>query len=192
MKKNTFTLIFLCIININFLSAQTQSEITYCINSNEKELLNLINSYRKIKKLPPIKLSADLTKVAKIHIKDLAENKPDTGNCNTHSWSNKGKWKACCYTDDHKKAALMWSKPGELTKYKSEGYEIAYESSDIANPTDALAGWKKSPGHNQVITETGVFTKMGWKAIGIAVEGNYALVWFGVEPDNEPELLDCK
>lgn len=179
-------------MNINFLFAQKQNFITYCINSSEKELLIKINQYRKTKKLPPIKLSAELTKVAKIHLKDLAENHADTGVCNTHSWSDKGKWKACCYTDDHKNAALMWSKPSELTKYKSEGYEIAYETSEIATATDALAGWKKSSGHNQVITETGVFNKMGWKAIGIAVEGNYALVWFGVEPDNEPALQECK
>ncbi len=192
MKIYSLTLICLFLLNANLVKAQKQNKITYCINSNEKELLKQINLYRKTKKLPPIKLSTELTKVAKIHITDLTENHSDTGICNTHSWSNKGKWKACCYTDDHKNAALMWSKPSELTKYKSEGYEIAFETSENATPADALSGWKKSPGHNQVITEKGVFNKMGWKAIGIAVEGHFALVWFGVEPDNEPALPECK
>lgn len=189
-----FTALFICFVflNSNFLYAQTQNKITYCINANEKELLKLINQYRKTKKLPPIKLSPELTKVAKIHAKDLAKNNPDTGKCNTHSWSDKGNWKACCYTDDHKKAALMWSKPAELTTYKSEGFEIAFQSSEDATPAEALAGWKKSSGHNNVIIERGNFNKMGWKAIGIAVEGNYALVWFGKEPDKEPPLTECK
>ena len=185
-------LVCICFINLNYSYSQKQTKIDYCINSNEKELLKLINQYRKTKKLPPIKLSPELTKVAKIHAQDLAQNHADTGVCNTHSWSDKGNWKACCYTGDHRNAALMWSKPSELTKYKSEGYEIAFETSESATASEALDGWKKSPGHNNVITEKSSFNKMGWKAIGIAVEGHYALVWFGVLPDNEPALPECK
>ena len=172
-------------------SQHNQSD-TVCINSKEKELLKLINEYRKSKKLPPIKLSPELTRVAKIHVHDLITNNPCKGKCNMHSWSDKGNWKPCCYTDDHKNADKMWSKPSELTSYKSNGYEIAYQSSDGAVPSEALLAWKKSQGHNMVIIEKGAFNKMKWKAIGIAVEGNYALVWFGTLSDNEPGLLECK
>lgn len=183
-----FLIIF---IQTNYAISQTDTIHNYCINTKEKEMLKLINDYRKTKRLPAINLSPELTKVAKIHARDLNTHHPDVGKCNMHSWSDKGKWKACCYTDDHKKAALMWSKPSELTKYKGNGYEIAYQSSDSPAPSEALALWKKSPGHNSVITESGIFKKMKWKAIGIAVEGEYILIWFGAEADKEPALEDC-
>lgn len=172
--------------------SQNVEKDTFCINQKEKDLLKLINDYRKSKNLPAIKLSPSLTNVAKIHAHDLTINNPNKGKCNMHSWSDKGNWIPCCYTDDHKNADKMWSKPSELTNYKSNGYEIAYQSSDEAVPVEALSAWKKSPGHNMVITEKGVFNKMKWKAIGIAIEGNYALVWFGTLPDNEASLLECK
>jgi uncharacterized protein YkwD len=191
MKILSLICLLIIIISTN-IKAQTEPKESYCINKEEKQLLKLINDYRKTKKLPPIPLSASLTKVAKIHAYDLETNQPVKGKCNMHSWSDKGKWKACCYTDDHKNAALMWSKPAELTNYKAEGYEIAFESSATVTPEAALAGWKKSPGHNSVITEKGVFLNMKWKAIGISVRGNYALVWFGAEKDPEPALQDCK
>lgn len=178
-------------LNMHTLFSQTNTEKEFCVSSKEKSLLLLINDYRKSKKLPTIKLSTELTKVAKIHIDDLINNQPIHGNCNMHSWSNKGNWKACCYTDDHKNAKFMWSKPSELTNYKSNGYEIAYESSNGASPNEALAGWKSSPGHNNVILEKGVFNKIGWKAIGIAIKGDYAVVWFGEEEDKEIVLPDC-
>lgn len=191
--KGFFIIALIAGINFsNLLFSQEIKSDTFCINSDERELFNLINAYRKSKKLPAIKLSPELTKVAKIHAKDLITNNPNKGKCNMHSWSDKGIWTPCCYTDDHKNAAKMWSKPSELTKYKSEGYEIAFQSSDGADPKESLEAWKKSSGHNIVILEKGVFNKMKWKAIGIAVEGNYALVWFGVIPDNETPLNDCK
>ncbi len=184
-------IIFILIYLLSAREALSQTTATYCVSSQEKELLGLINNYRKSKKLPAITLSPELTKVAKIHARDLETNHPDIGKCNMHSWSDKGNWIPCCYTDDHKNAAKMWSKPSELTKYTSNGYEIAYESSDGARPDEALMSWKKSPGHNDVIIEKGVFNKIKWKAIGIAVEGNYALVWFGAVADTEKALPDC-
>lgn len=178
-------------MQIELTFSQSISQTNYCITKEEKELLKLINDYRKTKKLPVIKLSSELTKVAKIHANDLIDNQPIHGNCNMHSWSDKGNWKPCCYTDDHKNAKLMWSKPSELTNYKSNGYEIAFELSSGATPEDAFAGWKKSPGHNNVILEKGVFNKIGWKAIGISIKGEYALVWFGETEDNFEDIDDC-
>ena len=190
MKRISFFFLII-LIQFNHAISQTDTSNKYCVNAEEKEMLKLINAYRKTKRLPAINLSPELTKVAKIHARDLNTNHPYEGKCNMHSWSDKGKWKPCCYTDDHKNAKLMWSKPSELTNYKGYGYEIAYESSDTPTPSEALVLWKKSPGHNSVITEIGVFKNMKWKAIGIAVEGNYILIWFGAEEDKEPALEDC-
>ena len=96
-----------------------------------------------------------------------------------HSWSKKGKWEVCCYTDDHAKAQCMWNKPRELTRYKGNGYEIA---AGMGNAQDALDGWKHSVHHNNVIINKDIW-KTKWEAIGIGIYGNYAVVWFGHETD---------
>jgi hypothetical protein len=77
----------------------------------------------------------------------------------------------------------MWDKPRELTWYTGDGYEIAYWSSAGASAEEALKGWKKSNGHNTVIINGGVWRDAQWKAIGIAIQGEYAVVWFGKEED---------
>src|SRR5687768_3564667 len=110
-----------------------------CLMPEEKKLYELIMKYRKEKNLESIPLSAKLTLVAQIHAKDLAENfEPFNGKCNLHSWSKKGKWEACCYTDDHKKSECMWSKPKEIAGYASSGYEISYYSGAGANAEDGI------------------------------------------------------
>jgi uncharacterized protein YkwD len=152
------------------------------LSGEEKKLYDLIMTYRKEKKLPAIPLSRALTFVAQTHAKDLVDNHPDKDKCNLHSWSAKGKWKKCCYTDDHANAECMWSKPRELTSYQGNGFEISYWSSSDALADGALNSWKKSNGHNPVIVNSGIW-KDAWKAIGIGIQGSYALVWFGNEVD---------
>jgi uncharacterized protein YkwD len=148
----------------------------------EKELYNLIMKYRAGLNLPNIPLSASLSYVAREHVIDLDENNPVTTTCNMHSWSDKGSWSACCYTDDHLQASCMWDKPRELTEYTGDGFEIAYFHSSGATPTAAINGWKSSPGHNQVMINAGPWSQK-WKAIGIGIKGRYAVVWFGHEED---------
>jgi uncharacterized protein YkwD len=161
------------------------SHSVICVNSEEKKLYNLMMEYRKEKKLEAIPLSAKLTQVAQTHAKDLAENyKPFDNACNLHSWSKKGKWKSCCYTDDHKEANCMWSKPREIAGYESNGYEISYYSGAGANAQDGLAGWKVSTGHNQVIINDGIWKKIKWNAIGIGIYKEYGVVWFGELKDD--------
>src|SRR5262245_53648503 len=81
-----------------------------CLSSEEKKLYDLIMEYRRSNNLESIPLSDRLTLVAQTHARDLSENyKFDPNNrCNPHSWSSKGKWTSCCYTNDHKKASCMW------------------------------------------------------------------------------------
>lgn len=157
-----------------------------CLGAEEKKLLELINGYRKQKKLPPVPFSAKLTQVAQAHVRDLTAHfdYENRGDCNPHSWSANGGWTACCYTADHKQAACMWNKPREIAGYDSEGYEIAFFSSDGAEASESLAGWKSSPGHNPVIINEGTWKDVGWKAIGVGIKGTYAVVWFGVLEDS--------
>ena len=63
--------------------------------------------------------------VAEAHVQDLSYNQPVGGQCNMHSWSDRGSWSGCCYTDDHAASQCMWDKPRELTRYPGNGFEIA-------------------------------------------------------------------
>lgn len=158
------------------------------LTNEEKLLYDIIMKYRNEQGLPSISLSASLTIVAQTHVKDLADNKPDLGNCNAHSWSSSGSWTSCCYTPDHAQAKFMWSKPRELTSYQGKGYEIACGSNDccsdfIMTANYALESWKKSAGHNAVIINQGMWDD-SWNAIGIGLYKGFSVVWFGHERDN--------
>lgn len=166
-----------------------------CLTQTEIDLYKLINEYRAQKGLPEVKLSVSLSFVARTHAKDQTDNFKDGGRCNMHSWSNKGSWSSCCYTPDHKKAKCMWDKPRELTNYQADGFEISFYSTyPYATPEafakDILNGWKKSPGHNDVIMNKSIWKNMKWQAIGIGIYGEYADVWFGAVEDSagEPEI----
>lgn len=164
-----------------------------CLSAEEKKLYDLMMKYRKSKKLKAIPLSAKLTKTAQAHVRDLMENYTyeEGANCNPHSWSAKGAWSSCCYTADHKEAKCMWAKPKEIAGYEGSGYEILYWTSGEASAAEGLEGWKKSPGHNPLIVNTGTWEKVEWKAVGIGFYKNYGVVWFGeVEDETKPE--ECK
>lgn len=165
-----------------------------CVSSEEEKLFNLINEYRKENKLDPIPFSQKLTIVAQAHAKDLVNNYEfdPKGKCNPHSWSTNGKWSACCYTSDHKKASCMWDKPKEISGYNHPGYEIAYYSSAGANAQEGLEGWKDSPSHNPLLINSGIWAKVSWKGMGIGIYGEFAVVWFGQLEDDEKNLNTCQ
>jgi hypothetical protein len=197
-------LLIVCLLFVLIsLKAYTQKEIVVkqlpeiCLTQTEVELFKLINEYRVEKGLPEVTLSSSLSFVARTHAKDQTENFKEGKRCNMHSWSNKGNWSACCYTPDHKKAKCMWDKPRELTNYQGDGFEISFFSTyDYSSPADfakdILDGWKKSPGHNDVIMNKKIWKDMKWKAIGIGIYGEYANVWFGSVPDKAGEPLQCE
>jgi Cysteine-rich secretory protein family len=193
-RNKLFILIFLfssALLSGSFIFYSSAPLIdNVCISAEEKKLYDLITEYRKKHKLPVIPLSKSLCFVAREHVKDLAINRPDKGDCNMHSWSDKGKWSPCCYTDDHKKATCMWDKPSELTSYKGAGFEISCIG--VKTAESALEGWKGSPGHNNVIINSAHWKKMAWHAMGIGMYGGYAVVWFGeaVDKEGKPEVCE--
>lgn len=183
-------LILLALICLSFTSSDRQQSGDVRLSEEELKLYNLIMEYREEKGLSHIPLSSSLTYVAQQHCRDLADNKPDRKEkCNPHSWSNKGEWKGCCYTVDHKNAECMWEKPGEMTNYTTEGYEIAAGSSDpefddyVMTAAYAVEGWKKSKHHNNVMINKGIWKDSEWKAIGIGIYKGFATVWFGTSVD---------
>lgn len=158
-----------------------------CLSAEELKLYHLIMKYRKSNGLKPIPLSAKLTQVAQVHARDLAAhyNFDQSNSCNPHSWSDQGNWTACCYTNDHKQAKCMWDKPREISGYTGNGFEIAYYSSSGANAQEGIDGWKLSPGHNPLLINSGMWSTVTWKAIGIGIYKEYGLVWFGEEADDQ-------
>ena len=189
----TIVVAALFIISFGFSTIKQTSKEGICLSAEEEKLYRVMMSYRKSKGLKQIPISAKLTQVAQSHAHDLMDNYTfEVDNkCNPHSWSSKGKWTSCCYTSDHKQAKCMWDKPREIADYAGNGYEIAYYSSGGANAEEALAGWKLSPGHNPLIINEGMWSKVGWKGIGIGIYGEYGVVWFGeVEDTEKPQLCN--
>jgi uncharacterized protein YkwD len=193
LKLKTFFLVFIqFFLFTSFTQVNPSEENPACLSAEEIKLYNLINQYRKSKKLPSIPLSASLTLVAKAHVQDLMDNKPNEGNCNAHSWSKNGKWTSCCYTPDHKESKCMWNKPRELSSYQGDGFEIAYWSSGSIIPENALKSWQGSKGHNSVLINDNPWKSFKWQAVGIAIYKNYTCVWFGMLADPNGEPAKCQ
>ncbi len=192
MKVIIFILLSFIILPIERELAPSASSET-CLTMEEQRLYNLIMEYRKSKNLPAIPYSAKLSQVAQVHVRDLADNYDFSSNnrCNPHSWSKKGKWSACCYTSDHKKASCMWDKPREIAGYTGDGFEIAYYSSKGASAQEGIDGWIKSPSHNPLLINLGTWKQVTWEAIGIGIYKEYGVVWFGMEKD-ESTMVVCK
>jgi hypothetical protein len=177
--------------------------------STAMQLAAMINQFRQRNGLPPIPISPSMTLVAEAHAMDTAQ-EPDGGlsfvrgrdrrgvPCNAHSWSNRGPWKAVCYSIDERYADAMWSKPREITKgaYNGDGFEIEYQTTGQVTASEALRGWMESPEHLEVILEQGPwdtsfwrtagYRDSHWRAMGVGVAGYHAYVWFGKDPDASP------
>lgn len=160
-------------------------------------LADLVNDYRERNGLPRVPISPLLTRVAEAHMRDMARQgdggldvldmrDPASGKkCSAHSWSDDGNWTPVCFTLDGRYAQAMWDKPREITRgvYKADGIEIAAWDSYGITPDFALKLWQGSPAHDHVIRETDVWRGSDWKAMGVAIGGHYAYIWFGKDPD---------
>jgi hypothetical protein len=132
-------------------------------------------------------VSKSLTAVARWHVWDLEQNDPAAGKCNLHSWSDARPdlWNPVCYTPDHANAKEMWKKPAQITggDYSGRGYENVFMDPAGATPEAALAAWKQNRSHRRVMAEKGIWKDARWRAMGVAVRGAYAAIWFGRRPD---------
>ena len=156
------------------------------LTEKEAKLYYMINAYRESLGLPKLSFSKSLTEVARAHVRDsntyTPENQVDSRGIqgNLHSWSANGSWTPVVYTSDHHYMYDMWSKPREITNYTGNGYEISASGRRIS-PETALDLWKDSPGHNQVMATTGMWSDL--KTMGVSIDGHYAHVWFGSDAD---------
>jgi len=150
----------------------------------ETRILGMINSYRKLNKLPEIPISRSLMTVAGIHAEDLMLNRPDTGICGLHSWSDKGTWAACCETDISTKSCFE-TKAMELASYKGKSVEMVFRLKKEMTGPNIFQMMEKSTKAMDIILQKGDYAKRPWKAIGAGISGAYAVIWFGEDIDNQ-------
>jgi hypothetical protein len=165
--------------------------IPYPTGSGGTRLADLINDYRRAHGKAPIPITRTPAAVAGAHVYDLLAN-PNilTATCNLHSWSNNAPiWSGCCYDAAHSQAGCMWAKPSEISssqgwpRYPGNGFEITYRGW-FATPEMVIDFFDQSPGHRDVILNRGTWAKYDpWPAMGAAMRGDFAVVWFGDKND---------
>lgn len=165
--------------------------VVTALSQDETILFNMINDMRRQNKMPSIPLSSDLCKVAHVHINDLIVSKPQERGCSLHSWSAKGKWTECCNTKDDIGLQCMKSKPGEITGYPGNGYELIYWEEENATPSDAAALWQQVDASADMILSRGKWKNYQWKAMGVGLTAGYAVLWLGDKADKviDPEKV---
>jgi len=142
------------------------------ISTEEKNLIEIINKYRVANGRSEVQNSSSLSMVANRRMLDLRQNLKRL----THSWSN------CSYDiKDQKTWPCVADAPQRLNSgYNGQGYETLFRTSfGRATPVAALDAWKKSPPHNSIILNDGMFKDLSWEEFGVAIDGEFAALWFG-------------
>jgi len=163
----------------------------FCISEQEKRLYLLINNYRIKNDLPEIQLSKSLSFVAKTHVKDLYDNRPDTSICNLNSWSDKGRWTACCHSPYLPKPECILNKPRELTTYQHDAHELAFWEMTDTHPDSVFGFWTDTEETRNFLINEGKWKKHKWVALGVGLYHGYASIWLGEARDPESEPLIC-
>lgn len=144
--------------------------------------MDALNRHRVSYGLPALTLDMALVKVARTHVVDSMAHHPRHSKDhrgmqgNLHSWSHSPHWSGGAYTKDHAYASMMWDKPREHTDFTGHGFENAYASYGEADPQQAMAAWIESPSHHDVMIGNGDWA--GLSKVGVAIDGNYAFMWF--------------
>jgi len=163
----------------------------FCLTRQEYRLYSLINEYRTKNGLGVIPISSSLCYVAKVHVRDLFINNPDTSFCSLNSWSDQGQWTACCHSGHSPNPVCIVNKPKELTHYSGEGHEIAYWDSEDLNPDTVFHFWMSIGQTKELLLNQKKWSHFNWKAIGIGLYKGYACLWVGEASDTIPEPKLC-
>lgn len=155
----------------------------FCLTDDEFRLYELINAHRVANGLKEIPLSASLSFVAHTHVEDLYTNHPDTSICNLNSWSDKGDWTACCHNKYIPQEDCIRNKPKELSNYSGEGYELTYAEVFSVSPDTVFMFWKKLDVADDFLLNQGRWDDKTWRALGIGIYNNYAVIWMGERKD---------
>ncbi len=164
-------------------TAPTTTPLDQC-SDEAKELVDLLNTWIKDNGENKVKLAPSLCIVGDAHATDLVENSPNEGDCSVFSWSDGGDWTACCRDGTEEDASCTWNKPGEITGYPVNGYEVvATSGGDTSTPSEAFSILIGSEEIADMMLTTGDWNRYDWRALGAGLNGKYASVWFGEERD---------
>jgi uncharacterized protein YkwD len=162
-----------------------ENEEGFSLTSDEQELAQNINAYREEQGLAPLSVSVSLTETARAHVEDSNAYSPEkvSTDCNLHSWSDNGNWTPVCYGASDDDGVKTRMKPSEITDgvYTGDGFENSYWHKEEATVEKAMNGWKNSESHNALMTGQNSWSTI--TTMGVAIEGNYAHVWYGREDD---------
>ncbi len=189
-----FTFALFCLFVSTFSTTVSAQQMNVpediCVNGFEQQLYALIDNYRNENEAHTIEISKKLTFVAKLHARDLYHNRIDRDSCSMQSWSDKGFWNACCFSErDNAKQSCMWDKPKEITGYGGKAYEVIYNGG--SEPKRIMELWKGSSFYSDILKNAGRYANKDWAAIGIGQYKNVTVVWFGEIEDEENEVQNC-
>ena len=166
-----------------------------CLNAQEAALVQLVNNYRVQNGKPALPASRWLVTTGQWHVWDRIANNAVGGACNPHSWSAAmpNLWQPVCYTSDHAQAAQMWAKPRQISlgAYNGNGFENSADSGAPMTAAQALLQWQGSPAHRDVILNQGSWSGIAFGGLGVGIQGNYAVLWFGDRADTSGTLTEC-
>lgn len=147
----------------------------------EARLSELINEYRAEHDLPPIPQSASLTLLANRHVLDMFYN---IGSL-THSWSN------CSYDPNDRQTFYCSAYAPQWigTAYPGQAYENAHLNLSGATARSAIRGWQTSPAHNALILNQYNWQDNRWRAMGVGIYRQYAVLWLGEDRDPETDAV---
>ena len=165
-------------------------DLPYPTGANGARLAQLVNEYRVAHGKNALPISPTMSAVAGAHVYDLLANPGTlTSTCNLHSWSSTAPWSGCCYDANGTQASCMWVKPSEIgsaagfPRYTGKGFEITYRGW-FATPEMVIDFFDSSPGHKAVLLNSGSWGNYDpWPAMGAAMRGDFAVVWFGSTTD---------
>lgn len=189
--KSILVLTALLLFNVNRGVSQEKIPAWFCITEEEFTLYKYINEFRKSNFMAPVSLSKSLSFVARQHVNDLNTNKPYNSECNYHSWSEGGKHEGCCFSKNDPSFDCMRNKPKELTTYKGEGFELVYWENGQVFADAVIDEWKTITPSKDMILNRSRWQDYTWNAVGVAIEGNFALLWFGTTQDSQNETTVC-
>jgi hypothetical protein len=83
----------------------------------------------------------------------------------------------------------MMSKPKEIAGYPGAGYELIYWGNDDASPQEAAMLWQTTEVSADMLLARGKWKGFQWKAIGVGIQGGYAVIWLGDKSDKNNPVL---
>ena len=189
MLQRIFITLFFCFAGI---SAFTQSGLDdLCLSEAEMSVVQKINAFRQEHGLQPVPLSRSLTYVADVHAKDLYFFYNENSGGSMHSWSEKGRWKGCLYTNPKTDGRCMHNKPSELTSYQGLGFELVYWDNTGNEADNAFSTWVENSDNRKMLLNDGAYVTYDWNAMGVRIFKGYVIVWFGTITDEAAVLYEC-